>query len=233
MGAKLSRVAVPVFVVFLSFTGVSHANELRFNTGILGSYTGTNDTRLTGSLIEPIEIYSDQFGSFDSASSEDWVGGIYISAGTRVSKWSVDAYYEYRYRFDINGHIGLRPNDRLAHLRVNVNTQRLMLSLQRELVSAELWTWYAGAAAGVAFQSTELRTFDRQTDLTQDYTNTAFTYHIHSGISYALSRQTELHINIVWADLGDVQMGPQLNGIALNVDKYIGIDLQMGISYRF
>ncbi|MFC4699142.1 hypothetical protein ACFO4O_03105 [Glaciecola siphonariae] len=222
-----------ISLMLVLFCSPSKADDTRLHieSGILLSYTSIEKTQLSGASQEQLFIYSDQFSSHDHDSSEDFVSGVYFSAGRHWHEWLLQGYYEYRYRFDINGHLG--DTIRVAHLRTNINTQRLMLSIGRSLYQADKWQWGVSLAAGISLHDIDLRTFDRNEDYTLNYSDRSFTWHIKTDIQYHWSDTFTWSLALQRADLGKLTFGPQFDGIALDINKYTGIDLTLGLVYQF
>jgi hypothetical protein len=205
--------------------------ELTFEGGYVGSYTLIDDAKLTGSIQGKTVLFSDQFPSQDSQSSEDFVSNLYLGVGSYIYNWHVQAVYEYRYRFDINGSVGFNP--KLAHIRANVNTQRLLFVAQRNISTWGDWGWDIGGGAGFVRNQTDLRTFDGNRDFVRSHSNSDFTWQLQSTVRMKLNDVSELTFYLAWVDLGSLKFGPQFDGFDFVANDYQGVDIGLGYRYRY
>ena len=222
-------------ITYLAFSTSVQAKDIGhgyvFDLSTLFSYTGASDIQLAGLLQGDLTVFSDQYPSPDDSSSEDFVSGLSFEAGKYFGDWLLKAHYEYRYRFDVNGHIGEMP--RVAHLRTNVNTQRFMLGAEYNILAFERWQWSVSVASGWSIHTIDLRTFNNTEDITLSHRDNSFTWQVRTSIEYELSNNWHWRLSLQHADLGNLETASQLNGVALSIDDYIGWDILLGMRYFY
>lgn len=239
---KALAVWVCLFISTSAYANQYKENGFYISPKLIVAHASLRNGQVKGSFQEPLILYSDQNHDKNDNNTSDIVGGALLSFGYRNENWRAELSYSYRYRFDLNGDVGVPdPNEYHNHnnlpgrFRLDINTQSARLDLYYSIPA--LQTESLKPFVGVSIESLQhniLAKVRNAYNYTEENTSSSsVSLGFGIGTEVIWTENMNFTVSLQYIDLGDISIGPQSDNAYFSSDSFDTLDLMFGVNYYF